>query len=86
MKTMETNKKAYMSNYQEVFKMEMVGTIWTEPGQEMWIEEYSYCGWMKRKSDIESKADALMYGIIDAKSYCNKIREEVKKEQNLSSN
>lgn len=79
MKKRETNKKAYMSNYTEVFKAEMAGTIWTEEGQEMWIEEYAYCGWRERKEDIKSKADALMYGIIDAKTYCNKIREEIRR-------
>lgn len=79
MKTRETNKKLYMSNYQKIFITEMAGTIWTEPGQEMWIEEYSYCGWMKRKAEIENKADALMFGILDAKAYSNKIREEAKR-------
>lgn len=64
-----------MSNYQEMFKQEMAGTIWVEEGQEMWIEEYAYSGWMKRKADIENKADALMYGILDGKAYANKIRE-----------
>jgi len=79
MKTRETNKKLYMSNYQEIFKSEMAGTIWTEQRQEMWIKEYSYCGWIERKQDIKSKADARMYGILDAKAYCNKIREEIRK-------
>ena len=82
MKTRESKKAAYCSNFMEVFKKEMANTIWTEQGQEMWIEEYAYTHYLKRRNDIESKADALMFGIIDANAYVREIKEETNKALN----
>ena len=78
MKTRETNKKTYISKFIEIFKNELAGTIWTEEGQEIWMETHAICEWERRKKDVENKADALMYGLIDAKKYCIKIREASK--------
>lgn len=83
MKTTRESKKAmYIQNYMEMYKIELAGTIFTEEGQEARIELAASNAWNDRKKDIENKADALMWGIIDAKARCNKTREAIKKALN----
>lgn len=82
MKTRESKKAMYISNYMEMYKIELAGTIFTEEGQEAWIELAAMNAWENRKKDVENKADALMYGIIDSKARAMKTREAIKKALN----
>lgn len=86
MKTRESKKAIYISKYIEIYKKELAGTIWTDEGSDQWIKIAAMNEWEDRKKDVENKADALMYGIIDAKTRTEKTRKAIKEINNKALN
>lgn len=84
----ETKKSLYISTYITVYKIGLAGTIWTDEGSEQWIELAAINAWDDRKKDVENKADAIMYGRIDAKTETERVKKVIKeiKENNKALN
>lgn len=77
MKTRETMKKLYISNYVENYNIQLANTIFTEKNCQSWIELSAMNDYDDRKKEINNKADALMYGIIDSKKRTDKIKKDL---------